>query len=351
VHVLQQEIAELTLAFGHDFLVSVSDVDELLDPALLQLADIDQCRTPTLRHYHYGVHCVEYKPAFARSVIFRSSSAWFNTTLNHRRFSYDPLRNLVVGRGPNDPFACPPTRGFVGWHLSYFLPGAQILTKLRSFSHAHDSDVSRVISSPAPLSLIAERARKCITLRGAPLRTELLPYAASGRRTVPAGLPRSSALPPLPNWPQHPSALTLRDFTADQVQEEAGRCARMLNESANVLANRHEQAAANCSGIARGCTARGRFNVEYSPGLFQWLANPKLTPHDMHHGRKVHLDTMTGGLSHGTLSLWKAAAHHYDVKRSCTRLKLWLRWLRAQTHEEVTRAAGTAGSVAAGHVF
>jgi hypothetical protein len=56
-------------------------------------------------------------------------------------------------------------------------------------------------------------------------------------------------------------------------------------------------------------------------------------------------------LSHGTLSLWKAAAHHYDVKRSCTRLKLWLRWLRAQTHEEVTRAAGTAGSVAAGHVF
>ena len=73
-----------------DFLVHVSDVDEILDPNLLLAggsrggATIRSCRTPTLRHYHYGTHCAEYKPAFTRSIIFRAASLWLNFTSSHR---------------------------------------------------------------------------------------------------------------------------------------------------------------------------------------------------------------------------------------------------------------------------
>ena len=70
----------MTLCPPSALYTQVSDVDELLDPRLVPTASFARCRSPMLRHYHYGVHCPEYKPVFTRSLLFRASSGWLNYT-------------------------------------------------------------------------------------------------------------------------------------------------------------------------------------------------------------------------------------------------------------------------------
>lgn len=334
--ILQQEVAELFRSHGEDFLVHVSDVDELLDPTLLMSAEIRGCRTPVLRHFHYGVHCAQYKPAFARSLVFRASAGWLNFSIGHKRMTWDPLRNMAHGRWHAG--ACPMTRSFVGWHFSYFLSSEQILVKLKSFSHSRDPFVAKTLAHERPLELIATNARRCVSIRGTKLENELLPYAGVGAVSMHKALPRSSELPTLPGWPHHPAAASTSDFSSIQIEEEARKCVQQLHKAA--IALEREANDTHRSGVRLARTSRKRDGIErgdggsqrvergianngagvavtttpfvYDAGFFMWSS-----PYDesADFSKPPRLATLLNK------KLWLLASQHYNLQRSCKTLE------------------------------
>lgn len=328
--VVKEELEALlrSTTFGGDFLVHISDVDEILDPALLLNARrpvVDTCVSPSLRNYAYGVHCAEYKPAFARGVAFRAKSDWLNYTMSHRPFNYDPLRNMERGRSNSGH--CPHTRSFVGWHLSYFMSSAAIFRKVSMFSHQNDPHVAKIRSAKEPAELITRLASECVTAhQGKKLAIELLPYSGTSLNGKhPKGLPRSSTLPPeLPSSSttsqlaaliQHPAAPSRTLFSEERIiGGELRRCEEMLRETADALARATSSAFASSTSGTSSSTAfeynRGEFAwssawvSQWSGG--SWLLNAPLKP------------AAPLGPSQ---ALWVAASRHDDVNTSCATLR------------------------------
>lgn len=302
-YILRNEVQDLRRAHGSDFLVFVSDVDEMLQAELLLQASILTCRTPTLRHYHYGVHCAAYKPVFARSLVFRASSPWLNFSIEHRRigFYWDPLRNMVYGRAKQG--ICPATRSYVGWHLSYFLSTEQILTKLRSFSHASDPFVAATLASRDAPGLIAHRVRRCISTRGDRLHAQLLPFSRTSftsARDVKrySGVLLSGVLPSLSGWPQHRDAATAQTFGDDALGKELGRCEALAKEVAQSLEQSLEAAR----------MGHRNASLEYVPGWWMW-------------GSANLPSAEQVAVSSAEKAALQAAQRHYDVTQSCMTLR------------------------------
>lgn len=276
-----------------------------------------------MRHYHYSLHCAEYKPAFHRSIVFSTASDWFNLTLSriYSTFKYDPLRNMDAGRGRMGH--CPHTRSFVGWHLSYFLPGEQIVNKLRSFSH-QDQYITRSLSRDDRDRLIAKRARSCVTARGKKLVVELLPYAGIGNHARGA-LPRSSTLPPPASSasapgrrfhrPQHPDAASLRSsFRRAQIEDELLRCKAALKIAAGTLKGvlPHEPRALRAANATPDLEAGWLSNLSW--GSAWRVVHPCCPP------------VQDNRVPVARKMLWLAMADHVHLRESCATLKEMLRW-------------------------
>ena len=180
--------------------VSVSDVDELLDPQSIHsvLRRAAPCVRPKQRPSWYSPFCEfatsrVHKGAgtWMNSVILNSGSRWFaNFAAVGEVLRYHPA--LIVDH-------CKVTDELVGWHLSYAFSTDAILHKLSTFSHAHDEHVVNFLSAPDARSKVADRVRRCIHLFSEPgdrlpSPTHYNPHPYDGR------------LPPLPGWPHNADA-------------------------------------------------------------------------------------------------------------------------------------------------
>ena len=155
--VVTREMASLK---GKDALVYVSDIDEILDVDALLRMQLDKlkCITPSLRWYIYNEHC-PIKRQFSSGVLFRIGSGWFDSTRKQ-----DP--NMMLHKVTKKAYSCPQTRQSLGWHLSYFMTTADILTKLRSTSHAYEPGVMKVLKANDPAKAADLIMAKCLSFFG-----------------------------------------------------------------------------------------------------------------------------------------------------------------------------------------
>ena len=178
-------------------LVYLSDVDELLDGRELRLhrpwAQSHECFRPTLRFYYYSEHCP--RGLWSQSLVFRTNSSFLRSSLAHGiqlRADVSALHSLISR-------SCPRTSFLSGWHLSYAMPTAAILRKLRDFSHAHDGVVVRLLHEQDPARVVEERVRSCSDIfeRNGSVKKKYQGWHDSAFDGV---------LPWLSNWPYHPMA-------------------------------------------------------------------------------------------------------------------------------------------------
>lgn len=168
--------------------IYVSDVDEFLDAGAMlksRLMFNSDCLVPTLRFYYYGQHC-PMRSKWERAIIFRSNSSFFTKAVRR----HAELR--ATDAWTRD--ACPSSGECMGWHFSYAFKTAEILQKLRSFSHANDGFV-RALFDGNVTAIIEDRISRCEDL--------------FGRAHESAGMQSSAFdghLPQLPGWPRHPLA-------------------------------------------------------------------------------------------------------------------------------------------------
>ena len=170
--------------------VYFSDTDELLDPDVARTALLaaggSGCEIPLLRSYYYGEHCILPKPG-GRALMFRTDSVWFHNAVQHT----SEFRNGIR-------LGCHKRTTFDGWHFSYALSTAQIITKLRTISmppsHQQKRDELFSLSGDALKAEVERRVHNCADIldRPTPMRYE--------------GSPHDGVLPPLPGWPRHPLA-------------------------------------------------------------------------------------------------------------------------------------------------
>uniref|UniRef100_A0A7S3BC14 Uncharacterized protein n=1 Tax=Haptolina ericina TaxID=156174 RepID=A0A7S3BC14_9EUKA len=175
-------IREMLELRGTDALVYVSDIDEILDIDMLLKMNVQvlKCVSPSLRWFIYSERCPLAR-RFSSGVLFRAGSGWFNSTLAKHP---ELLLHKVSDKYPG----CPQTREAVGWHLSYFMTTADMLTKLRSTSHAYEPGVAKVLRSRDPTRAANSVVAKCGSFRrGSPL------IARAGAVKIP---PLLSMLPP-----------------------------------------------------------------------------------------------------------------------------------------------------------
>eukprot|EP00316_Scyphosphaera_apsteinii_P019887 CAMPEP_0119334506 /NCGR_PEP_ID=MMETSP1333-20130426/87464_1 /TAXON_ID=418940 /ORGANISM="Scyphosphaera apsteinii, Strain RCC1455" /LENGTH=682 /DNA_ID=CAMNT_0007344813 /DNA_START=122 /DNA_END=2170 /DNA_ORIENTATION=- len=170
--------------------VLMSDIDELFDAAALGRDDSlwhHECVAPRMHFYYYSDGC-HFKPAWLGPIVFRTDGPFFSKVLREGR----ELR--ITGNRQESSVVCPPTTGLVGWHFSYAMPTNQILSKLRSFSHAHD----RIVLEAAHANLILKRVKHCKDILGR--------QGEDPERVLPGG--GLWTLPLLPGWPRHQLAPT-----------------------------------------------------------------------------------------------------------------------------------------------
>jgi hypothetical protein len=156
--VVVREAAELADA---DALFYVSDVDEILDASMLLKSHLEtlSCTSPSLHWYVYNVRCPIAR-RFSSGVLFRINSGWFNGTLARHP---DLLLHKVSKTYPS----CPQSRQNLGWHLSYFMSTPDMLTKLRSTSHAYEPGVAKVLRAKDPAKVANLIVSKCLGFFGA----------------------------------------------------------------------------------------------------------------------------------------------------------------------------------------
>lgn len=156
---LQQVIDEsLSMPGVTDVLVHVSDLDELLDTEALRMEQINTCVSPTLRNFVYGERCPSTYPPWARSVIFRAGSGWFNKSISQQGGDRFQLRKQSR--------ACPPSRQWLGWHFGYFMDTPHIINKLNSFAHKYDSFIQTMLKAQDTTTAVENKVKQCIDVHG-----------------------------------------------------------------------------------------------------------------------------------------------------------------------------------------
>ena len=190
-------IATWLLANFANHMVYLSDVDELLDGKALQQhqhwALQHDCFRPTLRFYYYSEHCP--RGLWSQSLMFRTNSTFLRSALAHAvqlRADASALHGLI-------PRSCPHSSFLLGWHLSYAMPTAAILRKLRDFSHAYDGLVVRLLHEHDPARVVEERVRSCkdVLERNSSVKKKYQGWHSSAF---------DGQLPWFPEWPRHPMA-------------------------------------------------------------------------------------------------------------------------------------------------
>lgn len=226
-HVLLAEAA----AAPPGTLVFVSDVDELLDPTPLLAGRlrVPRCVSAFSRMYVYGERCAAQAPSWSRAVLFNTSSSYLPDAL--KASPNLQLRNLAKTKSVA---GCPSTEEYVSWHLTYFMPTAKLLNKLRTFSHSGESFI-RAITSPAngtAEAAVERRVRSCLDVHG--------------RRYGPVWAAFDGVLPPLPGWPRHPLAPRQMSLSALRKEHATRAAAAAKAEAAHKPAtapDAHEGAA------------------------------------------------------------------------------------------------------------
>ena len=211
---------------------------------------------------------------------------------------------MAPGRGRFHSGSCAQTRGFVGWHFSYFLTTEQILRKLSSFSHSTETFVANTLSSADAPRHVAMRAHACQSIRGIKLKTELLPYAPTARHHIKSPyFPANAELPPLSGWPQQPATRTLRDFPTMWLDGARRTCDEQLKHAATALAAAHN--ASNASAVA----SFGPFDQN----LMIWAGHSVVGVTD---ANEWELPPIASGVK----AVWKYSTRYHDVRASCDTL-------------------------------
>ena len=248
---LREELVEPTIFNAS--LVHMSDVDEILDPALgsTGLQQVleksgSACAFARMRYHSYSEHCgcaIEWQ----RSILFKAAA--LRTLLASHPLLYlrSTSKHLAKGQQRQTLGRCARPTAWLGWHLSYFMNSQQVLAKLNAWGPflLYGSAIATSAVRSNNSRLVDSWASSCSCLYGGKLLRQ------PGRRWA----FEDGRRPPTLGLPRHPAAPGAASFSLTELKFEAEQHAKAVKKATDV-GKRHGQLLSDAQGRLAAVTAQ-----------------------------------------------------------------------------------------------